>query len=294
MELKQLRTLVEVVRRNGFSAAAEGLHTTQPNVSKTIRQLEEQVGLPLLDRARQGVRLTPAGEIVYRRALTLLADRDSLEAELDDLRGLRAGELNLGLPLLGSDILFAPLFAAYRERYPGVQLRLLELGSQALEESLLAGEVELAGSLLPVDAQAFEWQPVRREPMVALLPPEHRLAGAAALRLDCLRSAPFILFERGFALNRRIVAACAKYGFVPHEVARSSQIAFIAALVAAGMGVAVLPRMIAERHAAHLPQVLLDENDLVWHMALIWRRGSFLSHAARAWLQLAAERAPTA
>ncbi|WP_066095308.1 LysR family transcriptional regulator [Xanthomonas massiliensis] len=289
MELKQLKALVEVVRRGGFSAAAETLHTTQPNISKTVKQLEEQAGLPLLDRSRQGVRLTPAGEIIYRRALTLLAERDSLEAELDDLRGLRSGELNLGLPLLGSDILFAPLFAAYRERYPGVQLRLLELGSQALEDSLRAGDVELVGSLLPVGDE-FEWQPVRREPMVVVLPPGHRLAGSSSLRLDSLREAPFVMFERGFALNRRVIAACAKYGFAPREVARSSQIYFIAALVAAGMGVAVLPRMIAERHVQHLPRVLLDENDLVWHMALIWRRGAFLSHAARAWLQLAGER----
>ncbi len=290
MDIRQLKSLVEVVRRGGFSAAAESLNATQPTVSKTVKLLEDEVGLPLLERSRQGVRLTQAGEIVYRRALTLLAERDSLEAELDDLRGLRRGELHVGLPLLGSDILFAPLFAAYRERYPGVQLRLLELGSQALEDSLRAGDVELAGSLLPVD-DAFEWQSVRREPMVVVMPPGHPLAGRDSVGLDALHDSAFILFEKGFALNRRIVAACQQHGFIPREVARSGQISFIAALVAAGIGVAVLPRMIAQRHVHGLPMALLDERELVWHMALIWRRGSFLSHAAQAWLQLASEHA---
>ncbi|MCD7099516.1 LysR family transcriptional regulator [Stenotrophomonas sp. MMGLT7] len=288
MDIRQLKALVEVVRRGGFSAAAESLNATQPTVSKTVKLLEDEVGLPLLERSRQGVRLTQAGEIVYRRALTLLAERDSLEAELDDLRGLRRGELHVGLPLLGSDILFAPLFAAYRERYPGVQLRLLELGSQALEDSLRSGDVELAGSLLPADDE-FEWQSVRREPMVVVMPPGHPLAGRDSVGLDALKDSAFILFEKGFALNRRIVAACQRHGFTPREAARSGQISFIAALVAAGIGVAVLPRMIAQRHVHGLPMALLDEHDLVWHMALIWRRGSFLSRAAQAWLQLASE-----
>lgn len=288
MDIRQLKALVEVVRRGGFSAAAESLNATQPTVSKTVKLLEDDVGLPLLERSRQGVRLTQAGEIVYRRALTLLAERDSLEAELDDLRGLRRGELHVGLPLLGSDILFAPLFAAYRERYPGVQLRLLELGSQALEDSLRSGNVELAGSLLPADDE-FEWQSVRREPMVVVMPPGHPLAGRDSVGLAALKDSAFILFEKGFALNRRIVAACQRHGFTPREAARSGQISFIAALVAAGIGVAVLPRMIAQRHVHGLPTALLDEHDLVWHMALIWRRGSFLSQAAQAWLQLASE-----
>lgn len=288
MDIRQLKALVEVVRRGGFSAAAESLNATQPTVSKTVKLLEDDVGLPLLERSRQGVRLTQAGEIVYRRALTLLAERDSLEAELDDLRGLRRGELHVGLPLLGSDILFAPLFAAYRERYPGVQLRLLELGSQALEDSLRSGDVELAGSLLPADDE-FEWQSVRREPMVVVMPPGHPLAGRDSVGLAALKDSAFILFEKGFALNRRIVAACQRHGFTPREAARSGQISFIAALVAAGIGVAVLPRMIAQRHVHGLPTALLDEHDLVWHMALIWRRGSFLSQAAQAWLQLASE-----
>lgn len=291
MDIRQLRMLVEVVRRDGFSAAAQSLSATQPTVSKAIRQLEDELGLVLMDRSRQGVRLTQAGEIVYRRALVMLGERDSLFAELDELRELQRGELHIGLPPLGSDVLFAPLFAIYRERYPHIELKVLEQGSQALEDSLRTGEVELAGSLLPV-SQDFEWQSVRREPLMVLLPRQHALAGAASLRLEMLADTPFILFDKGFMFNRKIVEACQRHGFRPQEAARSGQIDFIVALVAAGMGLAMLPAMIAQRRPnPDVAMIPLDDEDLAWHMALVWRRGAFLSQAAQAWLQLAAEHA---
>lgn len=289
MDIRQLRFFVEVVRADGFSAAARAVHATQPTISKAVALLEEEIGMPLLERGRQGVRLTQAGEIVFRRAQAMLNERGDLRRELEELRGLHRGALRLGLPPLGSDTLFAPLFAAFRARYPGIDLHLLEQGSEALEESLRAGAIELGASLLPVP-QEFDFQAVRREPMAAVLPAAHALAQRAALRLDDLRDEPFLMFASGFALNRRIRDACAQHGFAPREAVQSGQIAFIVALAAAGMGVALLPRMIAEdRRRPDVAVMLLDEPGLDWHMALVWRRGAFLSHAAQAWLALARE-----
>lgn len=289
MDIRQLRVFVEVVRHGGFSAAARVIHATQPTVSKAVALLEEEVGTPLLERDRHGVRMTQAGEVVYRRAQAMLVERDDLRAELAELKGLHRGELRLGLPPLGSDMLFAPLFAAYRARYPSIDLHLLEQGSEALEESLLGGRIELAGSLLPV-AEAFDAQPVRREPMTVVLAATHPLARRRKLKLVELREEPFLMFERGFTLNRRILAACRKRGFEPREATRSGQIAFIVALAAAGMGVALLPRMIAEdRRRPDVAVALLDEPDMDWHMAMVWRRSAFLSHAAQAWLALVRE-----
>ncbi|HUO54538.1 MAG TPA: LysR family transcriptional regulator, partial [Rhodoblastus sp.] len=121
MEFRNLRAFVEVVRQSGFTAAARTLAATQSTVSKSVRQLEEEVGAPLLDRLGQGPRLTEAGEIVYRRALRLLGERDDLVAELDALKGLKRGVLRLGLPVLGSGVMFAPLFAQYRQLYPDIE-----------------------------------------------------------------------------------------------------------------------------------------------------------------------------
>ncbi|OYX69023.1 MAG: LysR family transcriptional regulator [Rhizobiales bacterium 32-66-11] len=289
MELRTLRAFVEVVRQGGFSQAAKTVFATQSTVSKAVKHLEEELGVTLLDRFGHRSELTAAGEIVYRRALTMLAEREDLTTELDELRGLKIGILRLGLPPLGSSTLFAPLFAQYRSRYPGIEIRLVEQGSKRLEEILLAGEVELAGSLLPV-AEAFAAQPVHMERLVVLMPESHPLAQAPRLTFPELSALPFILFESGFALNQVILDACERAGVSPTIIARSGQIDFIVALVGAGLGIAFLPRAIAEqRHHPSVALVPLDEPSTDWRMALIWRRRAYLSHAARAWLALARE-----
>lgn len=287
MELRTLRAFVEVVRQGGFSLAAKTVFATQSTVSKAVRQLEDELGLPLLDRIGHRSALTPAGEIVYRRARAMLAERDDLIAELDELRGLKRGVLRIGLPPIGSDALFAPVFAVFRSLYPGVEIQLAEHGSKRLEELVLAGEVDLAGALLPT-SEAFEWQDVRREPIDALVPADHPLAHGESVALRALAALPFILFETGFALNPIILDGCRRAGFSPTVAARSSQINFIIELVAARLGVGFLPRMIAQqRRHRGVRRIAVEEPSMDWHMALVWRRGAYLSQAAKAWLALA-------
>lgn len=289
MEFRTLRAFVEVVRQSGFSQAAKVVFATQSTVSKAVRQLEDEIGVPLLNRIGHRSTLTAAGEVVYRRGLRLLAERDDLLAEINEIRGLQRGTLRLGLPPVGSSTLFAPLFSIYRHRYPGIDVRLAEHGSDRLEEILRAGEIDLAASLLPV-SEDFAWEEVRREPLVVLLSPGHDLAGGPAVTLAGLKDQPFILFERGFALNRILLDACRRQGFEPTVAARSSQIDFIVELAATGLGVAFLPRMIAEQRirstVAHVP---LNEPATDWNIAMIWRRDAYLSHAAKAWLAIVRE-----
>ncbi|PNG27818.1 LysR family transcriptional regulator [Methylocella silvestris] len=289
MELRTLRAFVEVVRQGGFSAAAKTLNATQPTISKSVKLIEEELGVPLLERLGHRSELTAAGDIVYRRALAMLAERDDLIAELDELRGLKRGVLRLGLPPIGTSLLFAPLFAIYRSRYPGVDIRLNEHGSKRLEELVAAGELDLAAVLLPA-AHDFEWQKVRDEPLMALMATDHPCAGEEKIGLERLKTSPFILFESGFALNQVILDACGRQGFAPTVAARSSQIDFVIELAAAGLGVAFLPRLMAEQRAnPGVRRVLLDEPGTQWRMVLAWRRGGYLSAAARAWLALARE-----
>ena len=289
MNFRPLRAFIEVVRQGGFSSAAKTVFATQSTVSKAVKQLEDEIGLRLLDRIGHRSVMTAAGEVVYRRGLKLLADRDDLMAEIDEIRGVRRGALRLGLPPVGSSTIFAPLFAIYRQRFPGVEVRLTEYGSDQLASVLHAGEIDFAGALLPVSGE-FEFQPVRREPLVALLPPGHPLADAASVTMLDLKDTPFVLFASGFALHRMVMDACRRSGFEPDIVARSGQIDFMVELVGTGLGVTFLPRMIAARYKARgLRHVALDEPDAEWNMAMVWRRGAWLSPAAQAWLDLVRE-----
>lgn len=289
MNLRTLRAFVEVVRQGGFSQAADVVSLTQSSVSKAIKTLEDELGMPLLNRLGHRNELTAAGEIAYSRALVLLAEHNDLLAEINDLRGLKRGVLRIGLPPVGCGVLFATMFATYRSRYPDIDIELTEYGSKRLRECLDAGEVDLAALLLPID-EGFDYQPVRNEPLMAVLPISHPLAQRKRIDFSDLADSPFILFEAGFALNAKILAACERKGVQPRVAARSGQIDFIVDLVSAGLGAAFLPRMLAHKHQhPGIALIPLDEPHTDWHIALAWRASAHLPPAARAWLELAKE-----
>ncbi|MBI6942379.1 LysR family transcriptional regulator [Pseudomonas putida] len=287
MEFKQLRSFIEVVHRGGFTQAAQTLHISQSAVSKQVAQLEQDVGQLLLERQASHLHLTAAGRIVLERGEALLRQRQALLSELDDLSHMARGELRLGLPMLGSDALFAGLFAEYRRRHPNISIQLLEGGSRSVEQAVHSGELELGGSLTPSDP-AFEYQPFCNEPLDAMLPTGHELAGKQQVALGELAATPFLLYQRSFVLNDRLLKACQQQGFTPKEGGRSGQADFLVALVAAGQGVVLLPQVVAR--ALERPGVVrlpLSAPDyLRWDIAFIWRRGAYLSRAAQAWLEL--------
>ncbi|MCB8880313.1 LysR family transcriptional regulator [Acidisoma cellulosilytica] len=288
MELRNLRAFVEVVRRGGFTEASKIVLTTQSAVSKSVKLLEEELDLKLLDRIGTKSALTAAGEIVFRRAVKMLAERDDLMAELDALRGLRRGSLRVGLPAVGSDALFAPIFSAFRGRYPGIDIQLIEGGSRHLEDALRAGEVEIAGLIQPISPD-FDSALVRHDPILAICAADHPLAGQTEVALEDLAEEPFILFDAGFTMHGLLIEACKRHGFTPKVIASSSQISFMLKLAAGGLGITFMPQLIAEMNAHEsIGRIGLADRDIAWGMTLAWRRGAFLSRAAEAWLQLAA------
>lgn len=243
MEFRQLRSFVEVVRQGSFTQAAQVRHASQSTISKQVAQLEQSLGVQVLERNGPHVRLTDAGAVVFRRAEEMLRLRRDLLSELDDLSQLNRGELRLGLPLLGADALFAQRFAEYRRRYPNIAVHLVEGGSKTMEQAVLAGELELAGSLTPAD-DGFDYQPFCNEPLDVLLPAGHPKAAAASVALGELADSPFLLYQQSFTLNDRLLRACLEAGFSPREGGRSGQADFLGA--GGGQpGVVLLPRVIA-------------------------------------------------
>ena len=273
LNIRTLQILVEVARQGGFSRAAQTVHAVQPTVSKAVQAVEDRLGVRIFERANNGVRLTVEGEIVYRRAINILQEFEALEADI-------------GFPPVASGILFADLLSKYRQLYPGINISLQEQGCASLEPMVLSGDLDLAVTLLPVPPN-FSWLQIRDEPLMVIMPPDHPLADRKRLKMDELADNAFIGFEQGFLLNDRIKAVCRQRGLKLNECLRSGQLDFIMTLVATGIGVALLPRLELERR--ELPNIhiaLLDEEELRWRAAFVWRRGAVLSSAAQAWLKL--------
>jgi DNA-binding transcriptional LysR family regulator len=294
MELRALRYFVELVKQKSFTSAAERMHVTQPTISKMVKALETEVGAPLLLRDSRQLTLTDAGEVVYRRGLDVLAAHAQLEAELSELGALARGTLTIGIPPMGGP-LFTPIVAAFRKRHPKIELKLFERGSKAIEAALNEGELELGVVLQPVDPAIFELLPVTDQPLWLIAPHGSRWDKVAQVKLADLANEAFVFFGEGYALNDVMLNACRTVGFTPTIVGRSAQWDFMASMVETGMGIALLPLQYCQQlDARRFTCRPLVSPEIHWDIAIGWRRNTYLSQAARAWLAVAREFLPVA
>jgi DNA-binding transcriptional LysR family regulator len=292
MELRSLRYFIEVVRQKSFTVAAEKMFVTQPTISKMVKSLEDEIGLPLLLRESRQMVLTDAGQVVYQRGLDVLAAHSQLEAELSDLGKLERGTLTIGIPPMGGALL-TPAIAAFRKQYPKIVMKLFERGSKAIEAALLDGELELGGVLQPVDLALFDVLPVSRQVLWLVARKGSRWDPCAEVALADLAGEPFVFFDETLALSDIVLNACGEAGFTPAIVARSGHWDFMAALVQAGVGIALLPAPYCRRlDVAAFTCRPVVEPEIHWDMAVGWRRNSYLSNAARAWLDVVRHTVP--
>ena len=294
IDARRLRIFVEVVRQGGFSRAAARLHATQPTVSKAVQQLEAELRVKLLDRVGRRVALTAAGELVYRRGVPLLAQGEDLMAELAELRGLKSGLVRIGFPRLGASALFARLFALFRRRHPAIEVGFAVHSGLKMRQLVRSGELELGVIGNPIEPE-FEQQEIRSEPFMVLLPREHPAATRRSITLGRLAGMPAIFPDEDSVLHRNLTAAYQRAGVAPRIATRCHDADLMFELVAAGVGIAFLPRVLAHQHRHRsVRSVALNDPACHWSISYCWRRGAHLSAATQAWLAHAREHARVA
>jgi DNA-binding transcriptional LysR family regulator len=286
MDLRSLRYFVETVRLNSFTQAAESLHVTQSTISKMVRQLEEEVGAQLLLREGRKLALTDTGQVVYARGVEMLATMRQLATEVRDTQALERGHLTVGIPPM-INLLFTPVLKAFRQRHPNITLTLQEDAGQAIERQVAQGDLEIGLTVLPADpALGLQSSPIASYPIWALAARNTFQKNRTTLKLKSLAKTPLVLLKDDFAMTRALRAAFAEAGFEPQIAAQSGQWDWLVAMASAGMGVALLPEPFIHRLAiGHLDAVKLVDPELPWQPAHVWR-GTYLSHAARAWLEV--------
>jgi len=244
MEIHQLRYFLAVIETGSFTAAADACHVSQPSLSIQIAKLEDEVGGPLLERNRSGARLTSRGLVFQPRATEILAQLAAARRDFEDLDGLRRGEVTLGcLPTTGAYLL-PPLLKEFRRRHPELMVRLKEDSSPQLAEALLAGQVDLAF----IDEAGLEpglrSTPLFSEPLLVAVPADHPLAHRGAIAVEALVDEPFVIMKSGHGFRRIVLDYLKSRGIVPRIVYESSGIETVQALVEAGLGVSIVPRMV--------------------------------------------------
>ena len=243
MELRHLRYFVTLAEELHFRRAAERLHMAQPPLSQQIRQLEAELGFQLLYRTKRTVQLTEAGQaflIESRRILQQLEQAIEIGRQIS--RG-EMGQLAIGFVSSAAYNVLPEILRAFRTRFPEVVLELHELTSDQQLQWLRERRIDVGFVRPPVADEAFSSEIVFQEPLMVALPEAHPLAQEAQVSLRSLSHQPFILFPRSLApgLYDQIISLCQQADFSPTVAQEAIQMQTIVSLVAAQMGVAIVP-----------------------------------------------------
>jgi len=252
MELRHLRYFVVVAEELNFTRAAGRLHIAQPPLSQQIRQFEDELGVMLLHRTKHIVQLTGAGRAVLVEARRALAQAEKVAiVARRSAQGL-AGDLNIGFPSSAPHTVLPKILRAFRSRFAVVTLKLHELSTQEQIEWLTAGRIDVGFIRLPVENldASLMVKPILREALVLAVPKGHALGRLRSVPVGSLANAPFIRFPRHIApgLYNQIDWMCGRAGFRPRVVQEALQIHTTISLVAAGLGVAIVPESIGSLH----------------------------------------------
>ena len=252
LDVKRMRVLKEVAAQRSFSAAAAKLGYTQSAVSQQIAALEREAGSVLIERNPRGIRLTDAGEALVRHADKILARLAEAEAELEAIAGLQGGRLRLGsFPTAGATLLPRAI-ADFSARHPAVELSLAEAEPDESLPRLKAGELDLIlvdDAPVPDADDDVEYVHLLDDPLHLALPVHHPLVSRRRIRIEDLASEPWIQGTQICACTRQVQRACSNAGFEPRVAYESDDFQVVQGLVAAGVGVALIPglALVSER-----------------------------------------------
>ncbi len=273
MELRQLEYLVAVIEEASFTRAAARVHVAQPGVSAQIRQLERELGQPLLDRSTRTVRPTEAGAAVLPHARAALAAVAGIRAAVDDLAGLLRGHVSVGTVAAGGPIDLPGRLADFHQDYPGVEVTLTEDTSERLTGSLLAGRVDLAIiGLGDTDPPGLAVEVITDRPLAAVMSSDHPLARRQAVKLKELADHPIITLPPGSGIRAILDAGFAAIGLRPRVAFEASAPAVVIRLAERGLGIAVLSA--AEDYnpePSRLVEVPIIQPQMRGRLVLAWR-----------------------
>ena len=244
MELRQLRYFIAVAEEKNFSRAARRLHISQPPLSTQIMTLEKELGIRLFDRSNRGVSLTAAGSIFYEevRAVLVRFEHGKTRARQAGLGSV--GTLSVGFVSIVDYGILPPALKEFRARFPAVEVQLHELTTDFQIREMRAGRLDLGIALGPLEEADLVFEAIMHEELVLAAPTGHRLTKSkGALDLRAFSKENFIMPPRDAApgLYDLIISRCYSNGFVPRITQHARQMQTVISLVAAGMGVALVP-----------------------------------------------------
>ena len=277
MNLRDLRYLIALADLRHFGRAAEACHVSQPTLSTQIRKLEEELGVALVERAPRHVMLTPVGTDIAERARRVLADVEQMREMARRTADPEAGSVRLGMfPTLGPYLL-PHVVPKIRARFPRLELLLIEEKTTVLLNMLRAGQLDAAVLALPLHEDWLETEFLFEEPFMLAVPGDHPLASHRDLRLSELVDQNLLLLEDGHCLRDQALEVCSLAGAGEKEGFRATSLETLRQMVAAGVGITLLPMLAVTPPVPNSPSIKLlsfKNPPPTRRLAMVWRRSS--------------------
>ena len=249
MEIHQLRYVCAIADTGNFSRAAERCRIAQPSLSQQVLKLEEDLGVKLFDRLGRSVRLTEAGRAFISHARAILHQMEAARTSVASKNAEVGGNVAVGVIPTVAPYLMPGYTAAFAKKYPDAKLRIIEETTSVLVEGLRDLSIDVAILALPLRHKDLELFPIRTEPLFAVLGKDHPRGLARSLALKDLRGESFVMLRDGHCFRDLSINTCAHARVTPNIVFESGQFSSLLGMVAAGVGVSLIPEMAIDRNA---------------------------------------------
>jgi LysR family hydrogen peroxide-inducible transcriptional activator len=249
MEFHQLRYVCAIADTGSFSRAAERCQVAQPSLSQQILKLEEDLGAKLFDRLGRSIRLTEAGRAFLPHARSILIQMETARSSVADKYADLRGSVAVGVIPTIAPYLMPRYTTAFAKKYPEAKLRIVEETTPILIENLRGLSIDLAILALPLRHKELELFPLRTEPLFVVLPKNHPRAASESLALKDLRGESFVMLRDGHCFRDLSIAACTHARVTPRIAFESGQFSSLFGMVAAGVGISLVPEMAIDRNA---------------------------------------------
>lgn len=276
MELRHLRYFVAVVRERNFTRAAELLHIAQPPLSRQVRELEDELGLVLLERGSRPIRLSEAGRLFYEQAVQVLERVEEMRAFVGHLHEAKRSRFSIGFVASTLYGKLPEVIRSYRTARPDVEITLLELTSFEQIAALKEGRIDVGFGRIPLDDPAVERQLLRNEKLIAAVPSNHKIfEGQASLRLSDLAAEPLIVYPKAPrpSYADQVLALYRDRGLRPPAVYEVRELQTALGLVAAVAGVCLVPSSVERLRRDDVTYRPLDREQAVSPIIMSCRRG---------------------
>ena len=282
MEFRHLRYFLAVADALHFTKAAQGLPVSQPALSAQIKQLEQEVGVPLFDRVGRSVQLTRAGAIFREHARRALREMELAQVAIAEEEGLQRGTLTVGVVQTVNAYLIPEIVSRFSTLHPRVVLKFDELSGPEIEAGVTNGLLELGIGFVPAGSDRIESQLLFEEDFVVIAAPRHRFARRRRLPLAALADEPLVLLPSIFCTRRLLNTSFEQAGVVPRVTVEMNSIEGILATVKTSNLATVLPRLsLGLEGNAGLRGIPLINPTPRRGLGLLWRKGGYRSGAAQ-------------